>query len=237
VVGVLLLLVSVPFDGLLATPQWSRFSTGLPTGMEPGSLGGQAVSLLTLILLTALMVAVFGGFATAAGRVAGHLGSGLSALTGLLPSLLPIAYGYLLAHSLQYVLINGQLLFPLLGNPLGRNGSLLPYPFNDSYLVNTRIMPTSVVWYVQIVVIVAAHVVAVVLAHRHLHLRSSGPLLARRAQWPWLVAMVGYTMVSLWLLAQPLAAERPADAQAHTAAPGAISAIGTIGTIRGGGTR
>jgi hypothetical protein len=215
VVGVLLLLVSVSFDGLLATPQWSRFSTGLPTGLEPGSLGGQAMSLLTLVALTGLMLAVFGGFAAAAGRAARHLGSGLSALTGLLPSLLPIAYGYLLAHYLQYVLVNGQLLFPLLGNPLGRNTSLLPYPFNDSYVVNTRIMPTSVVWYVQIVVIVGAHVVAVVLAHRHLHLRSSGPLLARRAEWPWLVAMVGYTMVSLWLLAQPLAAEHPADSQAH----------------------
>jgi hypothetical protein len=27
---------------------------------------------------------------------------------------------------------------------------------------------------------------------------------ARRAEWPWIVAMVGYTMTSLWLLAQPV---------------------------------
>ena len=59
-------------------------------------------------------------------------------------------------------------------------------------------------WYVQIVVIVAAHVVAVVLAHRHLGRTATTVALARRSEWPWLAAMVGYTMLSLWLLAQPI---------------------------------
>ena len=74
----------------------------------------------------------------------------------------------------------------------------------DMIEVATGAMPTSVVWYVQIVVIVAAHVVAVVLAHRHLAGRSVPEREARRSEMPWLVAMVGYTMLSLWLLAQPL---------------------------------
>ena len=137
-----------------------------------------------------------------------------TALTGLLPSLLPIAYGYLLAHYLQYVLINGQLLLPLLGNPVGSQSwpLHLPYPFNDEYEVATGVMPTSVVWYVQIVVIVLAHVAAVVLAHRHLATSTPALREARRSEWPWLVAMVGYTMLSLWLLAQPLVrAGRAAD--------------------------
>lgn len=60
------------------------------------------------------------------------------------------------------------------------------------------------IWHFQMAVIVLAHVIAVVLAHRLLAARSAEPALARRAEWPWLVAMVGYTMVSLWLLAQPL---------------------------------
>jgi hypothetical protein len=30
---------------------------------------------------------------------------------------------------------------------------------------------------------------------------------ARRAEWPWIAAMVGYTMTSLWLLAQPIVRE------------------------------
>jgi hypothetical protein len=223
VVAVLLLLVSVSFDGLLSTPQWGRSAAALPAGLAAGTVGGQVVSLLVLLLLTALMLGLFGGFAAAAARAGRRTASSLGALTGLLPSLLPIAYGYLLAHYLQYVLVNGQLLFPLLGNPLGRDWQLLPYPFSDAYEVDTRIMPTAVVWYVQIGVIVAAHVVAVILAHRHLHLHCAGRASARRAEWPWLVAMVGYTMVSLWLLAQPLVAEHAAPAPSGSAAGAAAT--------------
>jgi hypothetical protein len=43
-----------------------------------------------------------------------------------------------------------------------------------------------------------------VLAHRHLAVSAPAARQARRSEWPWLVAMVGYTMLSLWLLAQPL---------------------------------
>ncbi len=83
-------------------------------------------------------------------------------------------------------MINGQLLLPLLGNPVGSESwpLRLPYPFNDDYEVATGAMPTSVVWYAQIVVIVAAHVVAVVLAHRHLAGRSVPAREARRSEVP-----------------------------------------------------
>jgi hypothetical protein len=206
VVGVLLLLVSVSFDGLLSTPQWGHLMQRLPAGWTPSSASYQAFATATFAALTVGTLVVFGGFAVGAARVARHRIGLVHALTGLLPSLLPIAYGYLLAHYLQYVLINGQLLLPLLGNPVGSESwpLHLPYPFNDDYEVGTGVMPTSVVWYVQIVVIVLAHVVAVVLAHRHLATRTPAVHDARRSEWPWLVAMVGYTMLSLWLLAQPL---------------------------------
>ena len=179
---------------------------GAPPSWAPGSGGYEAFGTLAFATLTTCTLAVFGVFAVAAGRAAGHRLGILQALTGLLPSLLPIAFGYLLAHYLQYVLINGQLMLPLLGNPVGSaNWPLhLPFPFNDSYEVATGIMPTSVVWYVQMAVIVVAHIVAVVLAHRHLAVSAPAARQARRSEWPWLVAMVGYTMLSLWLLAQPL---------------------------------
>lgn len=206
VIGVLLLLVSVSFDGVLSTPQWGTFTAALPAAVAPGGAGFGVVSTATFALLTLATALLFGAFAVGAGRAGGRAVGGLAALTGLLPSLLPIAYGYLLAHYLQYVVINGQLLLPLVGNPVGSPAwpLRLPYPFNDDYVVTTSLLPTSVVWYVQIVVIVAAHVIAVVLAHRHLGTSAPTVTLARRSEWPWLVAMVGYTMLSLWLLAQPL---------------------------------
>ena len=41
---------------------------------------------------------------------------------------------------------------------------------------------------------------------------------ARRAEWPWIVAMVGYTMTSLWLLAQPVVQDTPSSTPKAAAA-------------------
>ena len=199
---VLLLLISVNFDGVLATPRWAALERTLGWTGD----GLDAFRITAFVLLALLVTVVFGGFAYAAARVGRHGSGPRGALAGLLPSLLPIAYGYLLAHNLQYLLVNGQLLGPLLGNPTGRESwpLHLPYPFNEDYDPKPAFLPTSVYWYVGVAAIVGAHVLAVVLAHRYLGRRGADPAAAHRSEYPWLVAMVGYTMLSLVLIAQPL---------------------------------
>lgn len=202
---VLLLLISVNFDGLLATPRWAL--------LERSYVSADALDLfrLTALVVLAVVVAVvFGAFAAASARVGRHDVGPVGALAGLLPSMLPIAFGYLLAHNLQYLLVNAQLLGPLLGNPTGEHDLGLPYPFNDSVDPNPTFLPSSFYWYAGVVAIVGAHVLAVVLAHRYLARRSGDDRLARRSEYPWLVAMVAYTMVSLTLIAQPLVSETAA---------------------------
>jgi hypothetical protein len=151
---------------------------------------------------------LFGGF-SAAVRAAGRLQvSWLETFAGLMRSLLPISFGYLLAHNADYLAINGQLLIPLLGNPIGwENVHLLPAPFNDSYEINANLLPSSVLWYGEVVLIVLVHIAAVFEAHRYLGRTARAVREARRSEWPWIVAMVGYTMTSLWLLAQPVVQE------------------------------
>ena len=197
---VLLLLISVNFDGLLATPRWASLER--TQGLTGNGLDAFRVG--AFVLLALLLTVVFGGFAWAAARVGGHGVGRRTALAGLLPSMLPIAYAYLLAHNLQYLLVNGQLLGPLIGNPTGEHSLGLPYPFNEDYDPKPAFLPTSVYWYVGVAAIVGAHVLAVVLAHRYLARRGADPAAAHRSEYPWLVAMVGYTMVSLVLIAQPL---------------------------------
>jgi hypothetical protein len=198
---VLLLLVSVSFDGLLATPAWKSLRTSVPLNGVPFELFETAVFGALVLVAWAL----FGGFAVLVRRFGTLRDSPLTVLAGLLPSLLPIAFGYLVAHNAEYIVINGQLFIPLLGNPAGIDGvHLLPPPFNDSYEINANLLPSSIVWYFQVVLIIAVHIVAVVQAHRFLGRAARTEAAARRSEWPWIVAMVGYTMTSLWLLAQPL---------------------------------
>jgi hypothetical protein len=202
---VLLLLVSVSFDGLLATPAWKQARGQLPSSIAPGTLSYMLLTTLAFLALLLIAWGFFGGFAAAVRRAGRLPESTLGVLAGLTPSLLPIAFGYLFAHNAEYLAINGQLLLPLLGNPAGVSGwPTLPYPFNDSYEINVGLLPTSIVWYVQVALIVFVHIAAVVLAHDYAVRTARTSDLARRSEWPWIVAMVFYTMSSLWLLAQPL---------------------------------
>jgi hypothetical protein len=203
---IILLLASVSFDGLLSTPLWSNISANLP-GAD--SLGTEVVELVAFALVAASLWGLFTLFAVGVSKAGRHGNSPLQALTGLVPSLLPISFAYLLAHYLQYLLVNAQLMFPLLGNPVGSEDwpLKLPYPFNDEFDPNVHILSTGAAWYIAVAVIVIAHILAVVLAHRHLVKAGKTEQAARMSEYPWIAAMVAYTMLSLWLLAQPLVKE------------------------------
>jgi hypothetical protein len=206
VLFVLLLLVSINFDGLLATPQWQRFE--LRTyGTSTHSI--DALRTLSLLVLVVIVLAVFLAFALGSARAGGVRSRPFAALAGLLPSLVPIAYGYLIAHYLQYLLIHLQELYPLVQNP--------GYGNTDSgFQVHTGVYPNSVGWYVSLSVIVIVHVIAVVLAHRHLAGKGADERATVRSEYPWLVAMVAYTAFSLFLIAQPLTQESGSATQVQS---------------------
>jgi len=208
---VLLMLLNVNFDGLLSTPQWSGVLRDLPSPYNQPTSNQHYFNTLVFAAMAVVLALILTGFAQGSAIAGEHLTRPLRSLTGLLPSLVPIAFGYLLAHNLEYVLVNGQLILPLIGNPPGLDSWPLtphmPYPFNDSYEVNHSFVPSGFYWYVSLVVVIAVHVYAVVLAHRHLVRVGRNRRLELRSEYPWLLAMVGYTCLSLSLLAQPLTKE------------------------------
>jgi hypothetical protein len=105
-------------------------------------------------------------------------------------TLLPIAAGYLVAHYLTLV-IQGAIWLPsLLADPLLTLSPELDW------------IPIGFIWYLSVASIVVGHVVGIVLAHR-LALRDSPsrPILAGL---PMVALMIGYTVLSLWIIAQPI---------------------------------
>ena len=60
------------------------------------------------------------------------------------------------------------------------------------------------VWYTAVITIVVGHVIAVGIAHFTALQAFGTAAAALRSQVPFLVLMVGYTMVSLWILSQPI---------------------------------
>jgi hypothetical protein len=202
---VLMLLVSVSFDGLLATPAWKNAASAMPQSLKQGSPGYTVLLLVVFLAMVVLIWGLFTGFAAAV-RAVGHLDEPLiNVVAGLIPSLVPIAFGYLLAHNFDYLAINGQLLIHQASDPFG--SGVLNIFGTVNYEPNRNLIPTAFVWYFEILLIIGVHVAAVVLAHGYLGRTARTEVHGRRAEWPWIAAMVGYTMSSLWLLAQPIVQE------------------------------
>ena len=116
-------------------------------------------------------------------------------------SLLPIAVGYLVAHYLSFLIIQGQLLIPLISDPFGWEWNLLG---TGDYVINIAIINARFAWILSLITIVTGHILAVFCSHSiALQITSqSGRILL--SQLPMLVLMILYTMTSLWIIAQPI---------------------------------
>jgi hypothetical protein len=136
----------------------------------------------------------------AAGPRGADLGAGSVARWFVL-TLLPITIAYHIAHYLPFFLVAGQLIIPLASDPLGVGWDL----FGTSlYRLDVAIMDAALIWYAAVTAIVAGHVLGVYLAHVTALQAFADRRLALRSQYPMLALMVSYTMLSLWILAQPV---------------------------------
>jgi hypothetical protein len=199
---VLLLLATVTFDGLMATPVWVEVERALLTAPPPIG-GGDMTVVRTLGLLLFpvffLELYVIMGFLMAV--VSGKHLSAVRLARAFTLSLVPIAIAYHMAHYFSFLLIHGQRLIPLLSDPLGSGWDLFG---TATYPVNIGIVGARFAWYSAVIAIVIGHVIAVSLAHLTAMRLLPDRTLALRSQYPMLVLMVGYTIISLWILAQPI---------------------------------
>jgi hypothetical protein len=201
---IVLALAAVSFDGLSETSVWGTvLNTLFPVFRKVVGASNTVFLLQTggLLVLWGLFLAAF-GLATFLTRALhdrtsdpGPMGATVGAYAA---TLLPIAGGYLIAHYLTLV-VQGVVWLPgLIADP---NSTVAP-PLDW--------MPISGVWYLSVGAIVLGHIAAVVLAHRQaLRDAASRPILAGL---PLVVLMVGYTVFSLWIIAQPITLEPSAGA-------------------------
>ena len=224
---VLLLLATVTFDGFMATPVWVEIERTLLTAPPPIG-GGDMTVVRTLGLLLFpvffLELYVIMGFLMAV--VSGKHLSAARLARAFTFSLVPIAIAYHMAHYFSFLLIHGQRLIPLLSDPLGSGWDLFG---TAAYRLNIGIVGARFAWYSAVIAIIIGHVIAVSLAHLTAMRLLPDRALALRSQYPMLVLMVGYTIISLWILAQPIVEGGEHEtAAAHTPIPAALATPPTI---------
>lgn len=184
---------SILFDGLSQTQIWYD-AFGLP-GLGFRTL--QLVIFLGIVVAAALLVTrAVGIAATAAGLV-------------------PIAAGYLIAHYLTYLLIDGQRIIIVVSDPFQQGWDLFGTAF---YEMSAGWIPAGLVWTVQLVAVVGGHMLGAWGGHVVAALEAPAGMSARELrnrQIPLAVVMIALTTLTLWSLGQAIVSET-VDVQASS---------------------
>ncbi len=199
---ILFMLASTAFDGFRETALWlSTYHAVLPL-FAP--FGYQVVYVIPTIGLMLFPAIFFGCFSVALWIMKKVLG--LDERISLLLAryaftLLPIALAYHVAHYFSLLLVGGQSIIPLLSDPLHLGWDLFD---TANFIPNIGIIGARELWNIQIAVIVAGHVVAVLLAHIESRRFPVSRMRAVASQLPMLLLMVIYTVIGLSILALPM---------------------------------
>jgi len=188
--------ISVLYDGLSQTQLWFDV-VGLP-GVAGGTLA------LAAFLVGAALAAL--GVARLVGAPPLTPATGVSAVGA---GLVPIAVGYVTAHYLTSLLVDGQRIVIAISDPLQQGSDLFGTAF---FVPVTSFLVPGLVWGVQVAAVVGGHMLGAFTGHlaavagrgdadrRELRLR----------QLPLAVLMVALTATTLWSLGQAIVASPPA---------------------------
>ncbi|TVT95638.1 hypothetical protein [Haloferax volcanii] len=182
---VVALLWVTTFDGLVVTVAWGGvLAAAAPVPARLANLVGIVAGFLVFLGGYRLAARIARGTAdtyVTVGFVAGWFA----------PALVPIAAGYHLAHFLGYVVGLAPALVAVAASPLSP-------PANPSVLA----VPA---WFggLQLAFVVLGHLLSVWVAHARAFDLFPGRLQPLRSEYPFVAVTVGYTMASLWVVAQP----------------------------------
>jgi hypothetical protein len=214
---VVALLATVTFDGFLETPLWAQLDLRI-LDASPGSplwtilklsedqalRLGRTIGLLTFVVLFNVM---YHAICRLIAAVTGRTRADVPSIAGhFVLSLVPISLAYHIAHYFSYLAIGSQYIIPRLSDPLGGGSDLFG---TAAYQPDIGLVGPWLQWWVAVVAVVVGHVIAVALAHVTALRFYGSRHLALLSQVPMLVLMVGYTMLSLWILSQPIVETAP----------------------------
>ncbi len=191
------------FGGGLSTTRWSAGQLVMVAigtaaiiydGFSQTDIFFQAFGIPSLAVDTALLAALLGllsGLVLVVGRAVGSAAMGAG--------LLPVAMGYLIAHYLTYLLIDGQRILIALSDPLQQGWDLFGTAFSEP---QDAWLTTSLAWSIQLAAVVGGHVVGAWAGHAAA--QRSMIARGRLGQIPLALVMIALTTATLWSLGQNL---------------------------------
>lgn len=195
---VVIMLAMSTFHGITMTPLWARSIGALQASLSLGYLSAFTLGMAGFLAALALLYFAFIGAAYSAARTP-DVGFRQLAIRYSY-CFLPIALFYHLAHNAQHFVVEGGTLLPVLSDPFGWGSDLL----GTAAIVPGPLFPAWSVWTLMVALIVVGHVWSLVAGHRIASAVFPTRGLAFRSELPLLAGMMAYSVLSLWIVAQPM---------------------------------
>ncbi|MDH5673348.1 MAG: 4Fe-4S binding protein [Myxococcales bacterium] len=188
------------FHGLSMTPLWENFAPGGQSLLKWMALTLGTPRLLNFSIamaaLTLLPIALYALACFIAARWAGDGTRPGRLFQAYAMSLLPVALAYHLAHNAMHILMEGGAIVPLLSDPLGDGSD----HFGTASMHVGSLVGDSVLWTLQVALILIGHLFGLTVAHRIGHRLHASPKAARRSLIPIPAVMVAISLCGLWLM-------------------------------------
>ncbi len=191
-----ILLSMTSFHGLTMTPVWPRWS-----GAVQGALSVSEWVAFSVIMAGMLAgpIALYAILSWAAARWSRSKSTG-ELFIAYSYALLPIALFYHLAHNAEHFLMEGPKVLALASDPMGRGWNL----FGTAGWTPPPLVTIEGLWWIQVFMVLVGHVYSLWICSRTTRRRVPERGRAFVSQLPMLAAMVLFSVVSLWLLKQPM---------------------------------
>ena len=202
---------SISFDGLLETNFWNNFklfiisiSFLIPIFKFLVSVFGDLHIILDTLGIIFMPMLLFILFSVSCAKGLKYFKQDYNIKSLIIifaPSLIPIAAAYHVAHYFSFLLIAGQLAFPLLSDPLNLGWDL----FNTAnYKINPFIINAKIGWSVILFSVIIGHIASIIISQKIAYTLVVNKKNAIKAHFPLSIFMILYTVFSLWILSEPI---------------------------------
>lgn len=195
----LLMLSLTGFHGLTMTGTWGRIIDAIRRTL---GLGETAAFTLGMVAITLAPIALYAGLVSLS-RWSGRdrVSPYKKHFVRYAYALLPIALFYHLAHNSEHMLLEGPKLIALASDPLGWQWDI----FGTAAWNPGPYLRKQTLWIIQILLVLVGHIYSLRASRQAATELYSDSATATRSQIPMLVAMIMFSIMSLWLLKQPMA--------------------------------
>ncbi len=194
----LMMLSLTGFHGLTMTPAWNEVVQWIESGLGLGEIFSFSIGMAGVMVAPVLLYALLVALSRAAAREAtvGYR----DYFIRYAYALLPIALFYHLAHNSEHLLMEGQKVVALFSDPFGIGWNL----FGTAEWTLEPLINLQTLWILQVFFVMIGHVYSLWTARRSAGALFRDDRAAFRSQVPMLAAMILFSIMSLWLLKQPM---------------------------------